>query len=169
LLRSRGLEPSSTLLDIGCGPLRAGVHFIRYLDSGNYFGFDYNTSFVAAAQQVVADNHLADKRPSIVALADFDFGSVNRRFDFAIAFSVLNHCSDAQRKLFFMNIGRCLVPGAKLFISHARWLAEADLVPARLVVLKRFEVSDLDLGSFGWPVPEQRSVCPLFELGKLPD
>src|SRR3569833_897060 len=42
LMRSRGLLPTSTLLDIGCGPLRAGIPFIRYLDTGYYFGFDYN-------------------------------------------------------------------------------------------------------------------------------
>ncbi len=169
LLRAHGLEPSSTLLDIGCGPLRAGLHFIRYLDAGNYQGFDYNASFVAAGQQLIAEHGLADKRPSVATLADFDFQGVERLFDYGLAFSVLNHCNEAQRKLFFANIGRCLAPGAKLFISHARWLKEADLAPARLSILKRFDAADLNLSNYGWPAPEQRSVCPIYELVKRPD
>ena len=169
LLRSRGLEPSSTLLDIGCGPLRAGMHFIRYLNANHYCGFDYNASFVTAARRIIAEHGLADKRPSVTVLADFDLTAADRLFDYAIAFSVLNHCNEAQRRLFFANIGRCLAPGAKLFISHARWLTDADLAPARLAVLKRFEATDLDLAGYGWPAKEQRSVCPIYELVKIPD
>lgn len=169
LLRAGGLQKSSNLLDIGCGPLRAGVHFIRYLDAGHYYGFDYNPSFVATAHRLIAENGLEEKRPTVAAIADFDLKSIDRTFDHAIAFSVLNHCSEAQRNLFFANIERCLAPTAKLFISHARWLKEADLAPARLVILRRFEAADLNLGQYGWPPEEQRSVCPIYELGRLPD
>ena len=35
-----GLKPHHEFLDIGCGPLRAGIHFIEYLDKRKYFGFD---------------------------------------------------------------------------------------------------------------------------------
>ena len=28
------------LIDIGCGALRGGVHFVRHLDPGHYFGMD---------------------------------------------------------------------------------------------------------------------------------
>jgi hypothetical protein len=30
-LVERGLKPEHNLLDVGCGPLRAGIHFIEYL------------------------------------------------------------------------------------------------------------------------------------------
>ena len=33
-----GLKPHHKLLDIGCGSLRGGIHYIRYLDVGNYVG-----------------------------------------------------------------------------------------------------------------------------------
>ncbi|MFT3730994.1 MAG: class I SAM-dependent methyltransferase [Hyphomicrobium sp.] len=169
LLRAGGLQTSSNLLDIGCGPLRAGVHFIRYLDAGHYYGFDYNPSFVSAGQRLIAENSLEEKRPTIVALANFELKTIDRIFDHAIAFSVLNHCNEAQRSMFFANIGRCLAPAAKLFISHANWLKEEDLGPARLAILRRFEAADLNLGQYGWPPEEQRSVCPIYELGRLPD
>ena len=169
LLCAGGLQPSSTLLDIGCGPLRAGVHLIRYLDAGNYYGFDYNASFVAAGQRLIGENNLAAKRPTVVALSNFMLRTIDRKFDHAIAFSVLNHCSAEQRRLFFANIRHCLAPGAKLFISHAGWLTEADIAPARLVVQRRFGVADLDLARYGWQAAEQNSVCPIYELGQLPD
>jgi SAM-dependent methyltransferase len=164
LLRSRGLLPTSTLLDIGCGPLRAGIPFIRYLDTGNYFGFDYNMSFITAAERAVSEQGLAAKQPCLVALSDFELSGIRRTFDYALAFSVLNHCSPSQRRLFFSNISQCLAPGAKLFISHARWLKEEDVRRAGLIVGQRFEVRDLELSDYGWPPSEQRLVCPLYEL-----
>lgn len=39
-LVQQGLKPSHCLLDIACGSLRGGVHFIRYLQVGNYLGID---------------------------------------------------------------------------------------------------------------------------------
>jgi hypothetical protein len=37
-LVNQGLRPTHKFLDIGCGTLRGGRHFIRYLDAGNYAG-----------------------------------------------------------------------------------------------------------------------------------
>src|SRR5205807_6035012 len=39
-LTGNGLKPHHRLLDVGCGALRGGLHFIRYLDEGNYVGVD---------------------------------------------------------------------------------------------------------------------------------
>ena len=39
-LVKQGLRPSDELLDVGCGALRAGLHFIRYLKPGNYFALN---------------------------------------------------------------------------------------------------------------------------------
>ena len=41
-LRARGLKPAHRPLDIGCGCLRGGIHAIKYLDAGNYYGLDIN-------------------------------------------------------------------------------------------------------------------------------
>ena len=35
---ARGLLPEHRLLDLGCGALRGGVHFARYLQPGKYYG-----------------------------------------------------------------------------------------------------------------------------------
>jgi hypothetical protein len=47
-----GLKPHHKLLDIGCGSLRGGIHFIRYLDAGNYIGTDPNMSLLDAGYEI---------------------------------------------------------------------------------------------------------------------
>jgi hypothetical protein len=39
-LIGQGLQPHHYLLDGGGGSLRGGVHLIRYLEPGHYFGVD---------------------------------------------------------------------------------------------------------------------------------
>jgi hypothetical protein len=51
-LVAKTLRPEHRLLDIGCGCLRGGVHFIRYLDPTNYFGIDVNQSLLDAGYNV---------------------------------------------------------------------------------------------------------------------
>jgi len=41
-LLSEGLKPDDVLVDYGCGTLRMGLHAIRYLAPGNYWGLDIN-------------------------------------------------------------------------------------------------------------------------------
>jgi ubiquinone/menaquinone biosynthesis C-methylase UbiE len=36
------------LLDIGCGALRGGIHFINYVDAGNHYGLDLNSWLIEA-------------------------------------------------------------------------------------------------------------------------
>ena len=94
LLRTAGMLPSSRLLDVGCGPIRAGVHFISFLNAGNYYGVDYNNSFIKAASLLVAEKGLSGQHPTLRVVSDFDFSALNQQFDFVNVFSVLNHCDD---------------------------------------------------------------------------
>jgi SAM-dependent methyltransferase len=103
-LIEHGLQPQHTLLDIGCGSLRGGVHFIRYLEAGNYVGVDINQSLLDAGFDVeLKAAGLQDKMPreNLVCLAKFEFDQSGRQFDFALAHSMFTH-------LTFNNIRRCL-------------------------------------------------------------
>src|ERR1035438_2924105 len=45
-LKSRGLLPDHRFMDVGCGALRGGSHFIRYLDPGCYHGIDKHIELI---------------------------------------------------------------------------------------------------------------------------
>ena len=90
-MKSRGLLPSHTLLDIGCGAMRGGLHFIRYLEPGNYIGLDINESLLKAARREIATAGLSDKRPVLIQDENFDFRKVGRKCDTAMAMSLFTH------------------------------------------------------------------------------
>ena len=49
-LVEQGLKPGHFLLDVGCGRLRGGIHFIRYLEPEHYFGIDISKVLLAAGR-----------------------------------------------------------------------------------------------------------------------
>lgn len=101
-LKAQGLQPHHRLIDIGCGALRGGIHFIRYLKPQCYYGIDLNESLIRAAQQEVIKNDLTVKQPRLWANEQFAFREFNTQFDYAIAISLFSH-------LEMNSILRCLV------------------------------------------------------------
>jgi SAM-dependent methyltransferase len=92
-LRTQGLAPTDRLLDVGCGSLRAGVHFVRYLESGNYFGIDMHGPLLDAGYELeIVPAGLADRLPRSNLQVSRDFEA---RFaapiDVALAMSVFTH------------------------------------------------------------------------------
>lgn len=96
-----GLKPSHKLLDVGCGCLRGGIHYLKYLDEGNYFGLDINYSLVEAGKIEVEEAGLAHKKPNLIVDDRFLFSKFGTKFDFMVSVSVFTH-------LPFNNIVRCL-------------------------------------------------------------
>ena len=74
---------------VGCGPIRAGVHFISFLNEGNYYGVDnYNNSFIRkTASLLVAESGFSGKHPTLRVISNFDFSAFNQQFDFVNVFS----------------------------------------------------------------------------------
>jgi len=102
-LKERGLEPRHYLLDVGCGPLRGGIRFIQYLEPSHYYGVEKDADVLEETRRVeLPRNGLEHKRPTLVAMEDFDFRVLHQTFDFAIAQSVFTH-------LPLNNIIRCLM------------------------------------------------------------
>ena len=53
-LKSHGLSPDKTLLDLGCGTLQGGIPIIDYLDVGHYFGIDVRSRVILKAHEELA-------------------------------------------------------------------------------------------------------------------
>lgn len=114
-MKNVGLRPEHKLADVGCGSLRGGVHFIRYLNPGNYYGLDINQSLLDGAAVEVSDAGLTDKAPKLLRADDFTVAQFGVKFDYAISVSLFTH-------LFLNHIVRCLTcvaialkPGGKYF------------------------------------------------------
>jgi hypothetical protein len=96
-LKEAGLKPENTLLDYGCCNLRGGIPIIKYLDKGNYCGYDVRQVTITDAYKELKDNKLCNKKPIITSNLD-DIGD---NFDYVFAFSVLIHMSDQELNRFF--------------------------------------------------------------------
>ena len=168
LLQKMGLKKSDRLLDAGCGPIRSGVHFINYLDAGNYCGLDSNADFIRVAEETVAQKpELRAKSPRLERVENFEFARLRGPFAFVIAFSVLNHCQPPARRIFFENLSYVTTPESRIYVTHAPWFQTAQLSQTRLRLGRAFNsareiAADLDMQNWGWPPTE--SIFPILEL-----
>lgn len=68
------LGPSDLVLEIGCGTLRVGLHFIRYLNTARYHCMERDElSMMAALRYEIPYNGLLSKRPLIIKGEDMNF------------------------------------------------------------------------------------------------
>lgn len=155
-LVGEGLEPRHHLLDVGCGPLRGGVHFIRYLDPGHYVGVDKNAPVLDAARNVELPRYgLQDRGPTLVAMESFDFPSLRRAFDYAWAQSVFTHLPLNSIIRCLMQIEKVLVPGGRFyatFYENERGKFNLDPIRQSPQVTSYFDRDSYhyDFGTFEW-------------------
>lgn len=90
-VKKKGLSPQHRLLDVGCGCLRGGINFMKFLEKGNYYGFDVNESFIKAGKIEIKNKGLIDKEPNLLVNDNFDFDLYGESFDVALALSVFTH------------------------------------------------------------------------------
>jgi len=97
LLTLLGLREQHTLLDVGCGSLRAGRLFIAYLQPGRYFGIEPERWLVEAAIRSEVGRELVRmKRPTFHHDDGFRLSVFGRSFDFILASSIFSHATQAQ-------------------------------------------------------------------------
>lgn len=122
-LRRQGLEPAHRLLDVGCGSLRGGVHFVRYLDAGRYYGLDISEALIEAGyNQEIGALGLKPKLPrtNLLTTANFDATSLQASFDMALAQSVFTHLPLNQIALCLEQIARVMKPGGVFYATFFR-------------------------------------------------
>jgi hypothetical protein len=91
-LIKNGLQPDHYLLDIACGSLRGGVHFIPYLEVGRYLGIDKEPDLIRAGiHNELGPKLYESKRPQFVISNTFEFAKFTARPDYALASSLFTH------------------------------------------------------------------------------
>jgi hypothetical protein len=92
-----GIWPSSKMLDIGCGCLRAGYWIVHLLNPGCYFGIEPNEKMLQAGiERVIGPELRAAKRPRFDTNDRFDFSVFGEKFDVFLARSIWTHASKLQ-------------------------------------------------------------------------
>ncbi|CAN1569884.1 SmtA SAM-dependent methyltransferases [Burkholderiaceae bacterium] len=94
-LKKIGLSREHYLLDLGCGTLRGGTPIISYLHVGHYFGVDVRAEVLSEADKELREEGLLDKKPTLIHASDLSTLSIEQKFDFIWAFSVLIHMTDS--------------------------------------------------------------------------
>ena len=95
LLCSYGLRETHSLLDFGCGSLRAGRLFIPYLSPGNYFGIEPNKWLIEEAiKNEIGDDIVRIKKPNFFYNNDFSCSHLGKKFDFILAQSICSHTGE---------------------------------------------------------------------------
>ncbi len=112
-----GLKPYHNFLDVGCGPLRAGLHFVGYLEPGHYCGIDMSSVFLRAGERELEMAGLADKGATLIRNDSFQFDRFDRSFDFALAQSVFTHMPFNRIVRCLSNIEEALRPGGKFYAT----------------------------------------------------
>lgn len=116
-LRDQGLQPGHRFLDVGCGALRGGMHFVPYLDAGQYYGIDRSQRLLDAGTQQLREANLEDRRPTLVRIEDFGLERLGKRFDYALAQSVFTHLPVNLIARCLVNVDRVLLPGGVFFAT----------------------------------------------------
>jgi cyclopropane fatty-acyl-phospholipid synthase-like methyltransferase len=125
-LKKQGLSPNHRLMDIGCGCLRGGVHFVPYLEKCRYYGVDINASLIEAGKKELLRNPAnLDKQPDLRVTDQFDLAQFGVQFDYALAISVFTHLNANH-------IGRCLIEIKKVLGPQGRFFATFFLAPTSL-------------------------------------
>jgi SAM-dependent methyltransferase len=117
-LVGQGLRPEHRLLDVGCGPFRAGRHFIDYLEPGHYFGIDANHSLITTGYERELTEQQRAKLPVTNLRANDRFdGDFGVPIDYAIANSVFTHVSLNHIRLCLFRLGKVVRPGGSFYAT----------------------------------------------------
>jgi len=143
MLRARGLKPTDTVLDFGCGSMRTGIWTAGFLESDKYFGVDaHRASLDAAADYEIPLHGLEPKKPQLLHSSEFRVDQFGVKFDVIFVASVFSHLTEAQQINALDRIQSCSKSGSRMYVYHSDLpLDEKRLAERGIKLTERFEVA----------------------------
>jgi SAM-dependent methyltransferase len=122
-------EAKFKVVDYGCGSLRLGHHFIRFLEPESYIGLDISKDLIDMGVKLVDPNLISEKRPRFMEItADSINQAIDSNADLVFACSVAYQVHPWDYAEFISNLqkiahkpGACIVFDTKLASSHFRY------------------------------------------------
>jgi SAM-dependent methyltransferase len=159
LLTTLGLREHHTLLDIGCGSLRAGRLFIPYLLPGRYYGIEPLPWLLQEGiDKEVGESVIRLKQPVFSHDDQFTLSVFAQQFDYMVAQSIFSHATQEQIRRCLAEARKVLKPdgifvatfveGTKDYDGN-RWVVCAEYTLARM--REMVEEAGLVCQPFDWP------------------
>jgi hypothetical protein len=146
---AQGLRPTDVLLDVGCGALRGGVHFIRYLQPGNYLGIEKEVELLRRGVDLeLGAEAFAGQRPELVTSDAFQFDRFSKRPTFALAQSLFTHLTPEDINTCMEQLRTFVHPGCRFFATF-REAAAVHPNPRRSHAHRVFGYSRQEMLAFG--------------------
>lgn len=158
LLCSLGLRAHHTLLDFGCGSLRAGRLFLPYLEPGNYFGIEPNPHLIDEGfAHELGEDLRRIKQPQFAYVEDFTV-PFDSEFDFIVAQSIFSHTGEDLIARALPNLRAALSPHGLLLATFVEGRSDhkgGDWVYPGVVTFRRKTIRRLirEAGLHGTRLP----------------
>jgi cyclopropane fatty-acyl-phospholipid synthase-like methyltransferase len=139
LLTTLGLREHHSLLDFGCGSLRAGRLLIPYLLKDRYYGLEPNRWLIDDAIDREIGRSIIDlKRPTFLHHSDFSATAFGVSFDYILAQSIFSHAGHDV-------VSKCLA-------EFRCCLGKSGLILATFVLPHQLGTTE-DFSGSGWVYP----------------
>jgi cyclopropane fatty-acyl-phospholipid synthase-like methyltransferase len=107
LSRNADLKADQRVIDYGCGSLRVGLHFIRFLNPDNFMGLDVTTDFIDIGKELIGRQLLDEKRPRLAAISEGSLsGAEAFGADLVYSTAVCCHVHPDELPAYFGNLRR---------------------------------------------------------------
>jgi SAM-dependent methyltransferase len=179
LLCTLGLRANHSLLDFGCGSLRAGRLFLSYLDEGRYFGIEPNQWLIEdAISNEIGKDLIALKKPRFNHNSDFVTNVFSKQFDFILAQSIFSHAGSDLISTALRNFNESLNPNGLIAATFVDGNPDFDgsgwiypgCVNYRSATVERFaEEAGLFVIKLPWYHPRQTWYVLARNRHRLPD
>ena len=117
-LQRHGLNSSSTLLDLGCGPMRLGSALIPLLKDGWYFGQDINPETIAFGEDVLREAGIPENAPYTLFASDqFELSLIDRPVQIAFSNSLFSHLTLNSIFTALLKLQTVLAPSGVLYAT----------------------------------------------------
>ena len=115
-LERHGLQSSSTVLDLGCGPMRLGSVLIPRLTNGWYFGQDLNPETIVFGEEVLREVGIETSAPYTLFASDqFELAPVDRDVDIVFSNSLFSHLTLNSILVCLKRLESVLAPGGVIY------------------------------------------------------
>eukprot|EP00850_Spirogloea_muscicola_P019129 SM000184S03762 [mRNA] locus=s184:22349:24221:- [translate_table: standard] len=122
------LHPTARVLELGCGSLRVGIHFISFLQKAHYYCLEPDAMSVAAGLLYELPAHgIVSKRPNVVVDGSFNLALLNASAPFDLIFEslVFIHLTAEVRIVAMAALATVLHPKkGRVFLSKGEKLIE---------------------------------------------